>query len=102
MFYPNDTYRNLVGDNYKPSQEAIDKKEFSEAINRRADAIVNMLPSLLHDILDEEAAMLFTQLPDCMKEPDKVTREVFTAQVVRRLLAGRVANILNRGFNEYR
>ncbi|HAW2573314.1 TPA: hypothetical protein JLP95_000346 [Escherichia coli] len=101
MFYPNDTYRNLVGDNYKPSQEAIDKKEFSEAINRRADAIVNMLPSLLHDILDKEAAMLFTQLPDCMKEPDKVTHEVFTAQVVRRLLAGRVANILKRGFNEY-
>ncbi len=30
MFYPNDTYRNLVGDNYKPTEDVKAKRDFDK------------------------------------------------------------------------
>ena len=67
MYHPNNTYLNLVGDNYKPSTEAMDKKAFDKAMNDEAERIINMLPAVLTEIIDEGASVLFDQMPECMK-----------------------------------
>ncbi|EOT6086339.1 hypothetical protein ACK6E3_000378 [Escherichia coli] len=99
MFYPNDTYRNLVGDNYKPSQEAIDKKAFDKAMNDEAERIVNMLPAVLTEIIDEGASVLFDQMPECMKGKDPVTHDIINEKHIRRMLAGKVANKIGHGLS---
>lgn len=97
MYYPNDTYRNMVGDNYKPSQEAMDKRAFDSAMNDEAERIVNMLPAVLAEIIDEGAAALFDQMPDCMRAKDPVTHDVLNESHIRRMLAGKVGNKIGHG-----
>lgn len=99
MYHPNNTYLNLVGDNYKPSTEAMDKKAFDKAMSDEAERIINMLPDVLAEVIDSSAAELFDRMPECMKIEDPVTREVFDEKACRRFLAGKVANKLGRGLN---
>lgn len=93
-----DTYLNMMP-KFKPSQEALDKRAFDEEMNKTAEDIVATIPDLLEDLLDVRAAMLFEQLPECMKQPDPVTREVLNEKHIRRMLAGKVGNKLGRGMN---
>ncbi|MGS5187885.1 hypothetical protein, partial [Escherichia coli] len=88
MYHPNDTYLNLVGDNYKPSTEAMDKKAFDKAMNDEAERIINMLPAVLTEIIDEGASVLFDQMPECMKGEDPVTHDIINEKHIRRMLAG--------------
>ncbi|EAC1833379.1 hypothetical protein D9E32_12040 [Escherichia coli] len=97
MYHPNNTYLNLVGDNYKPSAEAMDKKAFDKAMNDEADRIINMLPAVLSEIIDEGAAVLFDQMPECMKGKDPVTHDIITEEHIRRMLAGKISNRLGHG-----
>ncbi|EMS0149647.1 hypothetical protein WKN45_000120 [Escherichia coli] len=97
MYYPNDTYFNLAGNNYKPSTEAMDKRAFDKAMDDEADRIVNMLPAVLAKIIDEGAAVLFDQMPECMKGKDPVTHDVLSEKHIRRMLAGKVANRIGHG-----
>ncbi|EEU9677329.1 hypothetical protein CMR73_001591 [Escherichia coli] len=97
MYYPNNTYLNLVGDNYKPSTEAMSKRAFDKAMNDEAERIVNMLPSLLDEIITEGAAVLFDQMPECMKCEDPVTHDILNEKHIRRMLAVKVANRLGHG-----
>lgn len=99
MFYPNDTYRNLTGDNYKPTEEEKSKREFNKKMNDEAERIVNMLPAVLDEIIDEGAAVLFDQLPECMKGEDPVTRDVISRKHIRRMLAGKISNRLGKGMS---
>ncbi|EFH7507891.1 hypothetical protein GU817_11750 [Escherichia coli] len=91
-----DTYLQMLP-KYKPSQEAIDKKAFDKAMNDEAERIVNMLPAVLDEIIDEGAAVLFDQLPECMKGEDPVTRDVISEKHVRRMLASKIGNKLGHG-----
>lgn len=89
MFYPNDTYRNLVGNNYKPSTEAMDKKAFDKAMNDEAERIINMLPAVLSEIIDEGAAVLFDQMPACMRGEDPVTHDIINENIFAGCLPGK-------------
>lgn len=97
MYHPNDTYLNLVGDNYKPSTEAMDKKAFDKAMSAEADRIVDTLPSVLAKVIDESAAELFEQMPECMKGEDPVTHDIINEKHIRRMLAGKISNRLGHG-----
>lgn len=97
MYHPNNTYLNLVGDNYKPSTEAMDKKAFDKAMNDEADRIINMLPAILTEIIDSGAAVLFDQMPECMKGEDPVTHDIINEKHIRRMLAGKISNRLGHG-----
>lgn len=97
MYHPNNTYLNLVGDNYKPSTEAMDKKAFDKAMNDEADRIINMLPAILTEIIDSGAAVLFDQIPECMKGEDPVTHDIINEKLIRRMLAGKISNRLGHG-----
>ncbi|EFG1347331.1 hypothetical protein ACNFV2_001861 [Escherichia coli] len=97
MYHPNNTYLNLVGDNYKPYTEAMDKKAFDKAMNDEADRIINMLPAILTEIIDSGAAVLFDQIPECMKGEDPVTHDIINEKHIRRMLAGKISNRLGHG-----
>ena len=97
MYHPNETYFNLVGSNYKPSAEAMDRRAFDKAMSAEADRIVDMLPDLLSEVLDEAAAALFSQMPECMTIEDSVTHDVLNESHIRRRLAGKVANRIGHG-----
>ncbi len=97
MYHPNNTYLNLVGDNYKPSTEAMDKKAFDKAMNDEAERIINMLPAVLTEIIDEGASVLFDQMPECMKGEDSVTHDIINEKHIRRMLAGKISNRLGHG-----
>lgn len=97
MYHPNNTYLNLVGDNYKPSTEAMDKKAFDRAMNDEAERIINMLPAVLTEIIDEGASVLFDQMPECMKGEDPVTHDIINEKHIRRMLAGKISNRLGHG-----
>ena len=97
MYHPNNTYLNLVGDNYKPSTEAMDKKAFDKAMNDEAERIINMLPGVLTEIIDEGASVLFDQMPECMKGEDPVTHDIINEKHIRRMLAGKISNRLGHG-----
>ncbi|EEQ4812821.1 hypothetical protein HI353_001746 [Escherichia coli] len=99
MYHPNNTYLNLVGDNYKPSTEAMDKKAFDKAMNDEAERIINMLPAVLTEIIDEGASVLFDQMPECMKGEDPVTHDIINEKHIRRMLAGKVANRIGHGMS---
>lgn len=97
MYHPNNTYLNRVGNNYKPSTEAMDKKAFDKAMNDEAERIINMLPAVLTEIIDEGASVLFDQMPECMKGEDPVTHDIINEKHIRRMLAGKISNRLGHG-----
>lgn len=99
MYYPNNSYLNMVGNNYKPSQETLNRRAFDKAMSAEADRITDMLPSLLSEILDESAAALFSQMPECMRGEDPVTHDVLNESRIRRMLAGKVANRIGHGMS---
>lgn len=99
MYYPNNSYLNRVGNNYKPSQETLDRRSFDKATSAEANRIVDMLPDLLSEILDESAAALFSQMPECMRGEDPVTHDVLNETHIRRMLAGKVANRIGHGIS---
>ncbi|EJO4534495.1 hypothetical protein NRK82_000361 [Escherichia coli] len=84
---------------YQPSKEALDKKAFDEEMNKTAERVIDLVPELLKDILDGEAARLAGLAPEVLRQPDPVTREVLDEKALRRLLSGRVANKLGHDFN---
>ncbi|EJH3463767.1 hypothetical protein NDW51_001715 [Escherichia coli] len=84
---------------YEPSQEALDKRAFDEEMNKTAERVIDLIPGLLMDILDGEASRLADLVPEVLRKPDLVTREVFDEKACRRFLAGKVANKLGRGLN---
>lgn len=89
-----DTYLNLTGQNYKPTGDAAEKRKFSDDIDKAAEEIINMIPGLLENIIDEKAAEI--NIPACLQVPDPVTRDKFDAAVVRKFLAGKISNKLSR------
>lgn len=99
MYYQNQSYLNRVGNNYKPSQEVLDKRAFDKAMSAEADRIVDMLPSLLAKVIDESAAELFEQMPECMRGEDPVTHDVLNETHIRMMLAGKVANKIGHGMS---
>ena len=99
MYYQNQSYLNRVGNNYKPSQEVLDKRAFDKAMNDEAERIINMLPDLLSEVIDESAAALFSQMPECMTIEDSVTHDVLNESHIRRMLAGKVANRIGHGMS---
>lgn len=84
---------------FKPSEEALSKKAFDEEMSKTAERVIDLIPDLLADIIDGEAARLADLVPPAMAKPDPVTREVFDEKACRRFLAGKVANKLGRGLN---
>ncbi|ELH6302965.1 hypothetical protein Q9Y65_001035 [Escherichia coli] len=97
MYYPNNSYLNRVGNNYKPSQETLDKLSFDKAMSAEADRIVAMLPAVLTEIIDEGASVLFDQMPECMKGEDPVTHDIINEKYIRRRLAAKISNRLGHG-----
>lgn len=93
-----DTYLDMLP-KHKQSQEVIDKKAFDKAMSDEADRIVNMLPAVLDEIIDEGAAVLFDQMPSCMRGEDPVTHDVMNEKHIRRMLAGKISNRLGKGMS---
>lgn len=93
-----DTYLNMIP-KHKPSQETLDKRAFDDEMSRTAERVINLIPDLLADIIDGEAARLADLVPPVLAQPDPVTRERFDEKACRRFLAGKVANKLGRGLN---
>ncbi|HAV9717428.1 TPA: hypothetical protein ACM8FT_002151 [Escherichia coli O103:H2] len=91
-----DTYLQMLP-KHKQSQEAIDKKAFDKAMSDEAERIVNMLPAVLTEIIDEGAAVLFDQMPECMRGEDPVTHDIINEKHIRRMLAGKIGNKLGHG-----
>ena len=89
-----DTYLNLTGQNYKPTGDAAEKRKFSDDVDKAAEEIIDMIPGLLENIIDEKAAEI--NIPACLQVPDPVTRDKFDAAVVRKFLAGKISNKLSR------
>lgn len=83
--------------NIQKPVEAIEREEFTELMNQRADAIINQLPKLLKGIIDDEAEILFARAPECIKKEDPVTHQAFDINALRNLLAARISNKLGRG-----
>ncbi|EGO8570977.1 hypothetical protein EIE61_001985 [Escherichia coli] len=84
---------------FKPSQETLDKKSFDDEMNKTADRVIELIPDLLADIIDGEAERLADLVPEVLRKPDLVTREVFDEKACRRFLSGKIANKLGHGFN---
>lgn len=84
---------------HKPSQEALDKRAFDEEINKTAERVIDLIPDLLADIVAGEAERLADLVPEAMRKPDPVTREVFDEKACKRFLCGKIANRLGRGLN---
>ncbi|EPD1299559.1 hypothetical protein ACR6AT_001288 [Escherichia coli] len=84
---------------FKPSKEALDKRAFDEEMNKTADRVIELIPDLLADIIDGEAERLADLVPEVLRKPDLVTREVFDEKACRRFLSGKIANKLGRGLN---
>ncbi|EHH4261767.1 hypothetical protein J7W57_003179 [Escherichia coli] len=84
---------------YQPSQEALDKRAFDEEMNKTAERVIDLIPDLLMDIIDGEAARLADLVPEVLRKPDPVTHDLFDEKACRRFLAGKVANKLGRGLN---
>ncbi|HCT5466291.1 TPA: hypothetical protein OT103_000585 [Escherichia coli] len=99
MYYPNNTYLNLVGSNYKPSAEAMDKRAFDKAMSDEADRIIDTLPDVLAEVIDSSAAELFDRMPECMKIEDPVTHDIIDEEQIRRMLAAKISNRLGRGMS---
>ncbi|MDH4737904.1 hypothetical protein [Escherichia coli] len=99
MYYQNQSYLNRVGNNYKPSQEVLDKRAFDKAMNAAADRIVDMLPELLAEHIDKAASELADLVPPCLATPDPVTRDVMNEDLIRRHIAGKVANRIGHGMS---
>ncbi|ENT6530363.1 hypothetical protein PU11_17460 [Escherichia coli] len=93
-----DTYLNMIP-KFKPSQETLDKKSFDDEMNKTADRVIELIPDLLADIIDGEAERLADLVPEVLRKPDLVTREVFDEKACRRFLSGKIANKLGRGLN---
>lgn len=89
-----DTYLNLTGQNYKPTGDAAEKRKFSDDIDKAAKEIIDMIPGLLENIIDEKAAEI--NIPACLLVPDPVTRDVFSEATVRKFLASKVSSKLSR------
>lgn len=79
---------------HKPSQEALEKRQFSDDIDKAAEEIINMIPALLEHIIDEKAAEI--NIPACLQVPDPVTRDKFDEATTRKFLAGKISNKLSR------
>lgn len=99
MYYPNNTYLNLVGSNYKPSAEAMDKRAFDKAMSDEADRIIDTLPDVLAEVIDSSAAELFDRMPECMKIEDPVTHDIIDEEQIRRMLAAKISNRLGHGMS---
>lgn len=88
------TYFDLTGQNYKPTGDALEKRKFSDDIDKAAEEIIDMIPGLLENIIDEKAAEI--NIPTCLQVPDPVTRDVFNEATVRKFIAGKISNKLSR------
>lgn len=99
MYYPNNSYLNRVGNNYKPSQETLDRRAFDQAMTAAAERVVDMLPELLAEHIDKAASNLVELIPPCLATPDPVTHTVMTEDLIRRYIAGKVANKIGHGMS---
>ncbi|HCR9949775.1 TPA: hypothetical protein OHP72_000711 [Escherichia coli] len=84
---------------HQPSKETLDKKAFDEEMNKTAEKIVDMLPEMLTELIDINAAVLFDQMPECMKGEDPVSHVVINEKHIRRMLAGKVGNKIGKGMS---
>ncbi|HDH7640471.1 TPA: hypothetical protein PJH07_004733 [Escherichia coli] len=84
---------------YQPSKEALDKRAFDEEMNKTAERVIDLIPDLLADIIDGEAARLADLVPEVLRKPDPVTHQRFDENACRRFLSGRISNRLGRGLN---
>lgn len=74
---------------FKPSQEALDKRAFDEEMNKTAGRVIDLIPDLLADIIDGEAARLADLVPEVLRKPDPVTHQRFDERHVAVSLPGR-------------
>ncbi|HFZ0121429.1 TPA: hypothetical protein ACIJL9_003490 [Escherichia coli] len=58
-----------------------------------------MLPEVLSDLIDVNAAVLFEQMHECLAVEDSVTHDVMNEKHIRRMLAGKIANKLGKGMS---
>ncbi|EFO2458115.1 hypothetical protein DQ154_00830 [Escherichia coli] len=82
---------------YQPSKEALDKKAFDEEMNKTAERVIDLIPDLLADIIDGEAARLADLVPEVLRKPDPVTHDIINEKHIRRMLAGKISNRLGHG-----
>lgn len=97
---------NMIGETYfnmtkqpRLSDEAQAKREFDQKINAAVEEVLDLLPSLLDEVLQAKAEELYSEMPAVMARPDPVTRQVNDLNAVSRMLRAKCGNALGRGMN---
>ncbi|HCI7806726.1 TPA: hypothetical protein NPY76_004683 [Escherichia coli] len=96
------TYLDIMGQRRPRPEGANEKEAFNELMRAEAEAIAAKLPELVMPMIDERAEELFKVMPESMKQPDPVTRDVVDEKTLRNMFAGYVANKLGLGFGVLR
>ncbi|MEJ3256735.1 hypothetical protein WDK64_07255 [Escherichia coli] len=89
---------------YKPSPEVQDKRDFDKKMSAAVDNLIAALKTLpeYQDLISSHADDLFRQLPESMKEPDRVTHQQMGRKEVEIMLRGRLGSALKLGFGFFK
>lgn len=99
-----DTYFDLTGQNYEPTGDAKSKREFDKKMNKAVDDLISALRTLpeYQKLIASHADELFSQLPECMQEPDPVTRQEMGRKEIEFMLRGKLGSALKLGFGFFK
>ncbi|HFF3757672.1 TPA: hypothetical protein ACGCGA_004428 [Escherichia coli] len=90
--------------NYKEPEEVKSKREFDRKMNAAVDDLINALRTLpeYQQLIASHADELYSQLPDCMKTPDRVTHQEMGRKEVEFMLRGKLGSALKLGFGFFK
>ncbi|EOU8815472.1 hypothetical protein ACN0BC_003576 [Escherichia coli] len=90
--------------NYKEPEEVKSKRDFDKKMSAAVDNLINALRTLpeYQDLIASHADELFAQLPECMKEPDPVTRQEMGRKEIEFMLRGKLGSALKLGFGFFK
>lgn len=106
MSHIGNTYLDIMNQasNYKEPEEVKSKREFDRKMNAAVDDLINALRTLpeYQQLIASHADELYSQLPDCMKTPDRVTHQEMGRKEVEFMLRGKLGSALKLGFGFFK
>ncbi|EJG7183661.1 hypothetical protein NAJ88_004394 [Escherichia coli] len=106
MSHIGNTYLDIMNqaNNYKEPEEVKSKRDFDKKMSAAVDNLINALRTLpeYQDLIASHAGELFAQLPECMKEPDPVTRQEMGRKEIEFMLRGKLGSALKLGFGFFK
>lgn len=100
------TYLDIMNQasNYKEPEDVKSKRDFDKKMNKAVDDLIAALRTLpeYQELIASHADDLFAQLPECMKEPDPVTRQEMGRKEIEFMLRGKLGSALKLGFGFFK